>query len=323
MQQKAAHKLLSDPSKVWKSTSGKRIQTLSPGKINPNAGPDFLEVALLVDGVLVVGDAEYHQNSSEWNSHGHGSDINYSQVILHIVNDNRTPINGGFETIVLDKNDLLTAYQNDREQTQSDKEKIKIVEDLHRLALQRLLRKSSEAKEKIINDDILGALESQVIEYLEKYKNAQTRPVNSEERLNNIIKNVKNSAAARFLLDINVLDSAMIPDLALKLLKAKIADEGAHLRREILINCIMPLALALAEERSRINIFLWYWSTPALQRYGIINRRFPDMPQNYLWQQQGVLEYIKDYGANKKNISDFSALKNYARKFDFYKEIKA
>ena len=35
---KIVHSLLSDPSNVWQTKSGKRIQVLSPGKINPFEG---------------------------------------------------------------------------------------------------------------------------------------------------------------------------------------------------------------------------------------------------------------------------------------------
>jgi hypothetical protein len=41
-----------------------------------------------------------------------------------------------------------------------------------------------------------------------------------------------------------------------------------------------------------------------LNKYGKLNRRFNNIPQNYLWQQKGMLEYISDNYKNTSIISD-------------------
>jgi len=97
------------------------------------------------------------------------------------------------------------------------------------------------------------------------------------------------------------MDYVFIPDKMMQLLKEKISDEGAALRREIILNCILPLSLAIADDKARINLFLWFWSASALNIYGVLKRKFPNVPQNFLWQQQGMLEYMKEYGT-KKNV---------------------
>jgi hypothetical protein len=84
--------------------------------------------------------------------------------------------------------------------------------------------------------------------------------------------------------------------------KQKIAGEGVHLRREILLNAIIPMALALAEEETRIALFAWFWSTPALHSYGVLKRKFPNLPQEFLWQQQGMLEYMREHGRKSTDV---------------------
>jgi len=100
-----------------------------------------------------------------------------------------------------------------------------------------------------------------------------------------------------------------VPDVIQTLIRNKILDEGAHLRRELILNCVLPLSLCLAGEEARISLFLWFWSTPALHPYGLLNRRFKELPQNFLWQQQGMLEYIREHGRKGNVVSE--AIKEY------------
>ena len=115
-------------------------------------------------------------------------------------------------------------------------------------------------------------------------------------------------------------DYAFIPDKMQMLMKSKIHSEGGALRREIILNCILPLSLCMANEEARINLLFWFWATPALNSYGTLSTKFPEMPQNFLWQQQGMLEYIKLYG-NKKE-KDENAVRRYgfANVLSFYSE---
>ncbi|MGZ5190058.1 MAG: DUF2851 family protein, partial [Flavisolibacter sp.] len=67
------------------SVKGEKIDILSPGKINFNQGPDFLEAQIKIDNTVFVGSVELHLQTSMWEDHGHSSDINYKNVILHVV----------------------------------------------------------------------------------------------------------------------------------------------------------------------------------------------------------------------------------------------
>lgn len=71
---------------------GKGIRVIYPGRINNGGGPDFRDAVILAgDEKPIRGDVEIHVHASDWHSHGHHCDPEYSNVILHVVlwNDNR------------------------------------------------------------------------------------------------------------------------------------------------------------------------------------------------------------------------------------------
>ena len=83
---------------------GDVLRVISPGTWNLSAGPDFQGATVLVDGSLVSGGVEIHRYASDWYKHGHDSDANYSNVILHAVWIDDAPVlNGNMQTVVLSK----------------------------------------------------------------------------------------------------------------------------------------------------------------------------------------------------------------------------
>ncbi len=68
-----------------RSAEGKRIEILSPGTLNADTGPDFINARIRIGNTLFLGDVEIHCDASGWRSHGHDRDPHYNRVILHVV----------------------------------------------------------------------------------------------------------------------------------------------------------------------------------------------------------------------------------------------
>lgn len=76
------HKIF--PLQELHTTAGLRVEVIDPGLPNRNAGPDFFNAKVKIDGTLWVGNVEIHTISSDWYRHGHDKDTAYDTVILHI-----------------------------------------------------------------------------------------------------------------------------------------------------------------------------------------------------------------------------------------------
>lgn len=76
------HKMF--PLKELVTTDGKSVEVIDPGLHNHNAGPDFFNAKVKIDGTLWVGNVEIHDRSSDWFLHGHDKDAAYNNVVLHV-----------------------------------------------------------------------------------------------------------------------------------------------------------------------------------------------------------------------------------------------
>lgn len=89
------HKIF--PLRQLKTADGKALEVIHPGLHNTsNAGPDFFNAKVRIDGQLWVGNVEVHLRSSDWFRHHHDTDEAYANVILHVVSkaDMQVPLPG-------------------------------------------------------------------------------------------------------------------------------------------------------------------------------------------------------------------------------------
>ncbi|MFD1095277.1 DUF2851 family protein [Salegentibacter chungangensis] len=67
------------------TTAGDPILFIDPGRHNLDSGPDFFNARLRIGDQLWAGNVEIHLKASDWYFHGHETDENYDNVILHVV----------------------------------------------------------------------------------------------------------------------------------------------------------------------------------------------------------------------------------------------
>ncbi|MBS1748473.1 MAG: DUF2851 family protein [Bacteroidetes bacterium] len=67
------------------TSAGESLTIQHPGLFNTNQGPDFLQAKIKIGTTSWVGNVELHIRSSDWKSHNHEDDDNYSNVMLHVV----------------------------------------------------------------------------------------------------------------------------------------------------------------------------------------------------------------------------------------------
>ncbi len=75
-----------------RTSDGKRVRIMHPGTINTDAGPDFFNAAIEIDGQRWAGNIEIHVKASDWFRHGHDKDRAYDSVILHVVQEDDTEV---------------------------------------------------------------------------------------------------------------------------------------------------------------------------------------------------------------------------------------
>jgi len=74
------------------TADGEQLRVLKTGTPNTNAGPDFFNAKVNIDGIELIGNVEIHIKSSDWFAHHHEKDAAYNNVILHVVWENDIPV---------------------------------------------------------------------------------------------------------------------------------------------------------------------------------------------------------------------------------------
>lgn len=74
------------------TTDGKKVEILSVGEHNRDAGPDYSHARVRIDGKEWVGNIEIHVCASDWTKHHHHLDKAYDNIILHVVRTADKPV---------------------------------------------------------------------------------------------------------------------------------------------------------------------------------------------------------------------------------------
>jgi hypothetical protein len=83
------------------TTAGEVLQILHPGQPNTNQGPDFINAKIKAGDTIWAGNIELHVQASAWLQHGHSSDNNYNNIILHVVWENDIDLDLSFPVLEL------------------------------------------------------------------------------------------------------------------------------------------------------------------------------------------------------------------------------
>lgn len=84
------HKLL--PAAALATPDGGTVEVIDAGLHNTDAGPDFFNAKVRIDGTVWAGNVEIHERSSDWYRHGHDRDAAYDNVILHVAGRIEGPV---------------------------------------------------------------------------------------------------------------------------------------------------------------------------------------------------------------------------------------
>lgn len=151
------HKLF--PLEGLHTTDGQSVEVIDPGLHNHNAGPDFFNAKVKIDGTLWVGNVEIHDKSSDWFVHGHDRDPHYDNTILHVAGHIDCEVRCANGTVPpqlqLDVPESVGRHYDDLIKTDTYPPCYKIIPDLSRLTVhswmsalqtERLERKTEDIK---------------------------------------------------------------------------------------------------------------------------------------------------------------------------------
>ncbi|CAG5078120.1 DUF2851 family protein [Parvicella tangerina] len=147
------------------TTEGEPVLIKKTGTHNDDAGPDFSEANVIIDGTEWFGSVEIHIRSSDWKKHNHQTDRAYNNVVLHVVyEDDGEVLNENGETIptvelkLLIDHDAYFQYERFLQngtgrpcqgQIQTVP-KLTIINELDEMLVNRLLRKSHDIQELLV-----------------------------------------------------------------------------------------------------------------------------------------------------------------------------
>lgn len=136
-----------------KTTHNQSIEIVHPGSLNHHQGPDFLFAHIKVDQVEWVGNIEVHIKTTDWLKHFHDKDVNYRNIILHVVWINDADVYQSSPVVELSKFvsvDLLNIGDNEQKSIELScssfpitRVKVGLQQELYQLSMESLLQRKS------------------------------------------------------------------------------------------------------------------------------------------------------------------------------------
>lgn len=291
--QETIQKLLSNPIRIWKSTEDKRFKILSAGFINPYEGPDLKNVSIYYDGQILTGDAEIDIKSSNWYKHKHHISPKFEKVILHIVLNKDIDIKKDFLTLVLEPNEVNLKTEKSNKKVVSAEDLI-VIQEFSLFRLERVSKYFDMLYEE--NKNLNISIFKMVNIFLSKYFNKRRR-----KSIYTQVDYLKIHEEIRKFLNENNLSNKKNLDKKLnKYFELKYPGNG--LKFEILVNAILPSLYSFYNDKT--ILLDWYYKVIAKNKYAKLKKRFPHIPQKYVWQQQGMLELLRESGEEKFIVKD-------------------
>jgi hypothetical protein len=140
-----------------KTTCGQTLVIIEPGQYNAHQGPDFKNARINVDNIEWVGNIELHVRSSDWKKHAHQKDINYKNIILHVVWVNDTAdytlsllleLSKFIEKEqLLQEVDILSTYHLHCSLRETTPIKVAEHKDLYQLGLERMIQRKEHVEQ--------------------------------------------------------------------------------------------------------------------------------------------------------------------------------
>jgi len=298
--QRAVQAVLGDPSVRWRCTNGNEVQIVASGMINPFEGPDFRDMAVLHCGEVHVGTGEFHRRASEWYRHGHDNDRRYESTMMHLVMVNDCDVPAARWTLVLTPSDVAKGMAMLR---RNESQGEVAVEELQHQALLRLLRQTAEADVHVRRTGRMEASINMTNDWIERLARKRHRPIDGM-MWDAFRRKFPQSIMGRILVGIDDLEPERLLEAVDAAEAQRIGIEGQAMRREIFVNAVMPVLCAVATDQHRVVLLQWYWTARSVHPYGSLLRRYPAVPQSYVWQQQGILEYHRHHGAAVSTCAD-------------------
>lgn len=315
--QRLIRALLADTAREWSAEGGVRVQVLSVGEWNHAAGPDFLGMAIAAEGRVHVGNAEFHRAASDWRAHEHSLNPAYAGLLLHIVLKNDSEEEFAHYTLVVPEEDVklvdaervrktqILTHQPLPESASHHVSSPEARELLQSLARQRLEQKADYAGSLLNPYKPHETLIRLVEEFGARQRTKKRRPrgVAQIQAIATFLQNTPRNPLFSFLENFLTDAPERITYALSHLLECRINTEGAGTRQELVVNVVLPLAIALCRYSSgkhsstlwhEQTLWSWYFELESHNFYTPLKERFPAVSQAFVFEQQGLLQYLAE-----------------------------